>query len=61
MLIKATPPLSTPGLLLIGASRVNFSRYILVSIVTTIPIKVVRELNIKHGDFIKISIEKTNM
>ena len=39
-LIKITPPLSTPGLLLVGASRLNFSRFILVSIITTLPLTI---------------------
>jgi membrane protein DedA with SNARE-associated domain len=38
ILIKMTPPLSTPGLLLIGASRVRFVRYLLASIVIILPI-----------------------
>ncbi len=40
VLIKATPPLSTIGLLLIGASRIRFSRYILASIITTLPLTI---------------------
>ncbi|MFA5259151.1 MAG: VTT domain-containing protein [Candidatus Pacearchaeota archaeon] len=40
MIIKMTPPLSTPGLLLIGASKVDFRRYLLNSLIATLPLTI---------------------
>ncbi len=40
MLIKMTPPLSTPGLLLIGASRVPVLRYMIISLITILPLTI---------------------
>jgi len=40
MIIKMTPPLSTPGLLLIGASKVNFRKYLLNSLIATLPLTI---------------------
>jgi membrane protein DedA with SNARE-associated domain len=38
ILIKSTPPLSTIGLLLIGASRAKFLKFLLISLCTVLPL-----------------------
>lgn len=40
MVIKITPPLATPGLLLVGASKVPFSKYLFGSLITTMPLTI---------------------
>jgi membrane protein DedA with SNARE-associated domain len=40
MIIKMTPPLSTPGLLLVGASKVPVKRYIFTSLIATLPLTI---------------------
>jgi membrane protein DedA with SNARE-associated domain len=40
MLIKMTPPLSTPGLLLIGSSKVPILRYMTISFITILPLTI---------------------
>jgi membrane protein DedA with SNARE-associated domain len=40
ILIKMTPPLSTPGLLLIGSSKVPITRYIRISFITILPLTI---------------------
>jgi len=37
-IIKITPPLATPGLLLVGATRVPALRYLFMSFLTTLPL-----------------------
>lgn len=40
VLIKSTPPLSTLGLLLIGASRVKFWKFLIISLLTVLPLSI---------------------
>ena len=37
-IIKITPPLATPGLLLVGSTRVPIRRYVFMSFLTTLPL-----------------------
>jgi len=39
-LIKSTPPLSSPGLLLVGSVRTPFLKYLLISLATTLPLTI---------------------
>jgi len=40
MVVKMTPPLSTPGLLLMGATEVPINRYVFISLIVSLPLTI---------------------